>query len=108
MLLWWVSFLDGWLLLDGHDRAAAALAEGAPPPCVELVRVPDEADWRATAEQITEAHEEVLARLARHPASPHTARQRQAMERGYADVISTLPYDAEGTPMYAQERTPDA
>ncbi|WP_306337998.1 hypothetical protein [Streptomyces sp. KL118A] len=99
VLLWWVSFLDGWLLLDGHDRAAAALAEGTPPACVELVRVPDEADWRATAEQITESHRDMMARLAAHPASPHIARQRQALERGYADVISTLPYDADDTPM---------
>ncbi|MEV0254593.1 hypothetical protein AB0H82_10050 [Streptomyces sp. NPDC050732] len=97
VLLWWVSFLDGWLLLDGHDRAAAALAEGTEPACVELVRVPDDTDWRATADQITRAHEERMARLAALPAGPHTARQRQALERGYADAISTLPYEAETT-----------
>ncbi|WP_255950845.1 hypothetical protein [Streptomyces odontomachi] len=100
VLLWWVSFLDGWLLLDGHDRAAAALLEGGPPACVELVRVPDDADWRATAEDITEAHEERMARLAARPAGPHIARQQQALERGYADVLSTLPYDADVTPMF--------
>ncbi len=32
VLLWWVPFLDGWLILDGHDRAVAALAETAPRP----------------------------------------------------------------------------
>ncbi|WP_243081985.1 hypothetical protein [Streptomyces sp. 891-h] len=100
VLLWWVSFLDGWLLLDGHDRAAAALAEGRQPPCVELVRLPDEADWRATAEEITAVHEERLARLAAHPADPYTAHRRRTLERGYGDVISTLPYDADTTPMF--------
>ncbi|WP_055611207.1 hypothetical protein [Streptomyces phaeochromogenes] len=104
VLLWWVSFLDGWLLLDGHDRAAAALAEGMQPACVELVRVPDDADWRATAEKITEAHEERVARLAERPAGPHTARERQVLDRGYADVISTLAYDANATPVFEHPR----
>lgn len=49
VLLWWVTALDGWLLLDGHDRAVAALAEGRTPPCVVLTRVPDEEDWRREA-----------------------------------------------------------
>jgi hypothetical protein len=104
VLLWWVSFLDGWLLLDGHDRAAAALVEGMQPACVELVRVPDDADWQATAEKITEAHEERVAQLAARPAGPHTAHQRQALNRGYADVISTLPYDADATPVFGLPR----
>ncbi|MFH8610529.1 hypothetical protein ACH4D5_23900 [Streptomyces sp. NPDC018029] len=104
VLLWWVSFLDGWLLLDGHDRAVAALAEGTEPACVELARVPDDADWRATADQITQAHEEHMARLAALPADPRTARQRRAMERGYADVLSTLPYDADATPVFEYPR----
>ncbi|MYY83130.1 hypothetical protein GT044_17990 [Streptomyces sp. SID335] len=99
VLLWWVSFLDGWLLLEGHDRAAAALAEGTVPACVELVRLPDDADWRATAAEITRGHEERMARLDAHPATLHHARQRQAMERGYADALSTLPYDAAATPI---------
>ncbi|MEU4169225.1 hypothetical protein AB0F46_20415 [Streptomyces sp. NPDC026665] len=100
VLLWWVSFLDGWLLLGGHDRAAAALAEGMQPACVELVRVADDTVWRATAEGITEAHEEHVARLAERPAGPHTARERQVLDRGYADTISTLAYDATATAMY--------
>ncbi|QKW10904.1 hypothetical protein HUT18_15070 [Streptomyces sp. NA04227] len=100
VLLWWVSFLDGWLLLDGHDRAAAALAEGMQPSCVELARLPDDDRWQATADEVTEAHEEHMARLAARPASPETARQRQALERGYAEAISTLPYEADGTPVF--------
>ncbi|MGW2825912.1 hypothetical protein ACWC24_33635 [Streptomyces sp. NPDC001443] len=104
VLLWWVSFLDGWLLLDGHDRAAAALAEGMQPACVELVRVPDDTDWRATAEKITEAHEEQVTQLARHPASPHTAHERHVLDRGYADVMSHLAYDAKATAVFERLR----
>ncbi|WP_067967055.1 hypothetical protein [Nocardiopsis trehalosi] len=100
VLLWWVSFLDGWLLLDGHDRAAAALAEGAAPDCVELVRVHDDTAWRATAEEITEAHSGRRARLADHPADPHTDRRRDALDRAYADTLATLPYEPATTPVF--------
>ncbi|MEU1146115.1 hypothetical protein ACFYO9_32435 [Streptomyces sp. NPDC005863] len=103
VLLWWVSFLDGWLLLDGHDRAAAALAEGTEPAAVELVRTADDADWRAVAAQITDGHEAHRARLAARPADPHVERQRQALARGYADAISTLPYEADATPVFPAE-----
>lgn len=88
VLLWWVTFLDGWLILDGHDRAVAALAEGRTPPCVVLARVLDEEDWRRTAEVVTEAHERLLERSVRHH-----PRQRAAVERGYADFLSSHPYD---------------
>jgi hypothetical protein len=70
---------------------------------VELVRAPDGAAWWPTAEQITAAHEEQPARLAERPddpTAPHTARARQAMDQGYADVISTLPYEADSTPVF--------
>lgn len=51
VLLWWVSFLDGWVILDGHGRATAALAEGEEPVCVELVQLPHEHEWRREAER---------------------------------------------------------
>ncbi|GGM17498.1 hypothetical protein GCM10010129_72090 [Streptomyces fumigatiscleroticus] len=60
VLLWWVSFLDGWLILDGHDRAVAAPAEGAEPACVVLARVPDEAAWRRDAGRL---HAEAMSWL---------------------------------------------
>ncbi|WP_258054675.1 hypothetical protein [Streptomyces sp. Ru71] len=97
VLLWWVSFLDGWLILDGHDRAVAALAEGAEPVCVELVRAPDEADSRRTLAEVTEAHEQLMARLDARPPHPGHAAQRAALERGYADALGSLPYEPEGT-----------
>lgn len=88
VLLWWVTFLDGWLILDGHDRAVAALAEGAPPVCVELSRVPDDEDWRRTAEDLTEAHAHHTRHLADRP-----THQLATLEGGFGDALASLPYD---------------
>lgn len=85
VLLWWVTALDGWLLLDGHDRAVAALAEGRSPPCVVLARVPDEEDWRREVREATEAH-----RI--RSAAPGTERWRETWARALAEVVSGLPY----------------
>jgi hypothetical protein len=95
VLLWWVTFLDGWLILDGHDRAVAALAEGAQPVCVELRRVPDDEDWHRTVAELTEAHAQDTRRLADRP-----ARQPAALERGFADALVSLPYAAAPTPTW--------
>ncbi|MGW7301002.1 hypothetical protein [Streptomyces sp. NPDC054829] len=80
VLLWWVAFLDGWLLLDGHDRAVAALAEGRTPPCVVLTRVADDEVWRREFTAITEG-------------TPHT----RHMTPAYGDTLAGLPYEPAGT-----------
>jgi hypothetical protein len=57
VLLLWMSGLDRYVVLDGHDRIAAALAEGTLPEVIALchmqesARVPD-ARSRAVAEEI--------------------------------------------------------
>ncbi|MGW4567449.1 hypothetical protein ACWEN3_35370, partial [Streptomyces sp. NPDC004561] len=92
VLLWWVTFLDGWLLLDGHDRAVAALAEGRTPEAVVLTRLPDaDRRWQGAA-QITEAHEHHMERLAARPPGPGVERRRAALERAYGDTLAELPY----------------
>lgn len=91
VLLWWVDHLDGWLILDGHDRAVAALAEGRVPECVVLTRVSDEEAWRREAEEIAERHEQRMAGLG-------TDRQRAVLERAHADTLASLPYEAGSTP----------
>ncbi|MEU0601457.1 hypothetical protein ABZ484_24905 [Streptomyces sp. NPDC006393] len=108
VLLWWVSFLDGWLLLDGHDRAMAALAEGGTPPCVVLARLPDEADWRRQAAQLTAAHEEHTARLAARPPRAGIEHQRATLERGFADVVAGLPYEEADTSTWPLPGGPEA
>ncbi|MGW6733575.1 hypothetical protein [Streptomyces sp. NPDC055013] len=92
VLLWWVTFLDGWVILDGHDRAVAALAEDRTPECVELGRVPDEEQWRRAAEEVTEAHEHRVQGLADHADDPGAEHRRATMERAYGETIASLPY----------------
>jgi len=95
VLLLWVTFLDGWLILDGHDRAVAALAEGTPPECVELRRVPDDEDWHRTAAELTEAHAQHVRDLADRP-----TRRLNTLERGFGDALASLPYDPAPTPTW--------
>ncbi|MEU9117281.1 hypothetical protein AB0D04_37440 [Streptomyces sp. NPDC048483] len=38
VLLWWIGGLDSLVLVDGHDRLAAALAEGGRPAVLRLAR----------------------------------------------------------------------
>jgi hypothetical protein len=41
VVLWWISGLDSYVLLDGHYRLVAALAEDQEPPLLALNRVED-------------------------------------------------------------------
>ncbi|CAK7285132.1 hypothetical protein [Streptomyces misionensis] len=86
VLLWWVTCLDGWLLLDGHDRAVAALAEGMTPPCVVLTGLSDEEDWRREADEVAEAYRLLLER----PAAGDE-RRRQVVLRAYGEHLGSLP-----------------
>ncbi|MEU9859620.1 hypothetical protein AB0D99_02020 [Streptomyces sp. NPDC047971] len=77
VLLWWVSGFDCYLLLDGHARLAAAIAEDVEPPVLVLRRtVPHDERERGEAEAAL-AYEAELARFhalrARHPAVPDGA-----------------------------------
>ncbi|GAA3396258.1 hypothetical protein [Streptomyces roseoviridis] len=62
VLLWWLSPFDGWAVLDGHDRAVAALAEGRDPDTVVLVRVEDESEVARRAADLLGRHEDLRAR----------------------------------------------
>ncbi|WP_458243420.1 hypothetical protein [Streptomyces sp. MAI_2237] len=102
VLLWWVSFLDGWLLLDGHDRAVAALEEGGVPPCVVLTRVEDDERWRRTAAEMTEQWRRETA----EPAPAGAERLRAAREEGHALALASLPYDEARTEVWPFAGTP--
>jgi hypothetical protein len=97
VLLWWVSFLDGWLILDGHDRAVAALAEGGVPVCTQVTRVPDDEHWRSATADMTQAYERHMEGLASCPEGPEKERRREAVQRGYGDTLASLPYEGAGT-----------
>jgi hypothetical protein len=64
VLLWWISGLDSYLVLDGHDRLAAALAERRRPPLLglSLVRREQAAD---EAEAVVVRHTAAVAALER-------------------------------------------
>ncbi|WSX17921.1 hypothetical protein OG496_18995 [Streptomyces sp. NBC_00988] len=93
VLLWRVTPFDGWALLDGHDRAVAALAEGRTPPCLVLYRVPDDETWRRTADELTEGHEQRMELLTAGLADTDVERRRAVLETAYEDTLSSLPYD---------------
>lgn len=65
VLLWWVSGLDCYVVLDGHARLAAAVAEGVEPSVLVLRRTTPH-DERARGE--AEAAEAYEGELARHRA----------------------------------------
>ncbi|MEU6281448.1 hypothetical protein [Streptomyces sp. NPDC047028] len=100
VLLWWVPFLDGWLILDGHDRAVAALAEGGTPPCLVLTRLSDVEAWREEAETMTEGHRHLMERLAARPATSSTDRQRAAVDEAYGNAVADVAYEPSYLPSW--------
>jgi hypothetical protein len=77
LLLWWVSGFDCHLLLDGHARLAAAIAEDVEPPVLVLRRTVPRDERERGEEEAALAYEAELARFralkARHPAVPDGA-----------------------------------
>ncbi|MFG2094050.1 hypothetical protein [Streptomyces sp. NPDC048612] len=64
VLLWWVSGLDCPLILDGHARLAAAIAESAEPALLELHRTVPEDEAHTATHHAVSAYETELTRFA--------------------------------------------
>lgn len=64
VLLWWVSGLDCHLILDGHARLAAAIAESVEPPLLQLHRTAARDDLAARIDDAVGFYESELARFA--------------------------------------------
>ncbi len=64
VLLWWVSGLDCHLILDGHARLAAAIAESVEPPLLQLHRTVPRDDLAARTDEAVGSYENELARFA--------------------------------------------
>lgn len=64
VLLWWISGLDCHLILDGHARLAAAIAESVEPPLLQLHRTVQRDDLAARINEATGFYEGELARFA--------------------------------------------
>ncbi|MGI3198791.1 hypothetical protein ACRJ4W_09550 [Streptomyces sp. GLT-R25] len=101
VLLWWVSGLDCHLILDGHARLAAAIAESVEPPLLQLHRTVSRDDLAARVDEAVGSYEDELARFTelravhgptvpgrrrhrRPPARPPPARPEH---RGTADLV---------------------
>ncbi|MEV2256414.1 hypothetical protein AB0I94_38710 [Streptomyces sp. NPDC050147] len=63
VLLWWVSGLDSHLILDGHARLAAAIAESVEPAVLELRRTVPQDEVETGTERAVAAYESELARF---------------------------------------------
>lgn len=63
VLLWWISGLDGYAVLDGHARLAAAMAEGMDPPMIEAKRLLNAAELEVSTMSTIEDYESDIARL---------------------------------------------
>ncbi|XIE80828.1 hypothetical protein AB6O49_28835 [Streptomyces sp. SBR177] len=67
VLLWWISGLNTPVVLDGHDRLVAALAEGARPQLLLLSRAADAAAVAMRSAWPLREYEERMAALAPGP-----------------------------------------
>ncbi len=65
VLLWWISGLDCHVILDGHARLAAAIAESVEPPLLELHRTVPRDDLAARTDEAVTFYKGELARFAR-------------------------------------------
>ncbi|MFG2328207.1 hypothetical protein ACGFMM_01140 [Streptomyces sp. NPDC048604] len=95
MLLWWLSALDGWAILDGHDRAVAALAEDMEPESVVLTRGEDD-ETRDVVRTATTVHYE--KRLAALP--PDAGSFREALARSHGGAMIAVEYSEAPTPAW--------
>ncbi|MFE6163003.1 hypothetical protein ACFQ7F_29275 [Streptomyces sp. NPDC056486] len=63
VLLWWMSGLDSHLVLDGHARLAAAIAESVEPAVLELRRTAPQDEVDSGTERAVATYESELARF---------------------------------------------
>jgi hypothetical protein len=80
VLLWWISGLDCYVVLDGHDRLVAALAENTEPPLLAISSV--------NAQQVEDDTERALSRYAR--SAEALEREVIAGSSGSADALAAV------------------
>lgn len=92
VLLWLVTGLDGWLVLDGHDRIVAATAEGVPPNALVLHTAATPTVDAAVYAAVQQRHRTVLA-----TAPPSNAGVRKAFEQQLVNLATTLSFEPRRT-----------
>ncbi|MFI8519614.1 hypothetical protein ACIGEZ_17515 [Streptomyces sp. NPDC085481] len=93
VLLWWISGLNSPVVLDGHDRLVAALAEGGRPRVLLLSRAVDSAYVALCAARPVEEYERTTAALDGPLAAVHAA----AASRRLAEVLRAIERTPERT-----------
>ncbi|WP_406505247.1 hypothetical protein [Streptomyces sp. NBC_00212] len=89
VLLWWVSGFNSPVVLDGHDRLTAALAEGGRPELLVLTRaMPDGWAGQAMRRRIEAYEEHVRAQEAR--GGPLASTRISHASRRFAADLTTL------------------
>lgn len=78
VVLWWISGLDGYVLLDGHARLVAARAEGISPPVLLLSAALDRETQQAVLDGMTVGHTVAMAHVDRQVAANHPGARRAA------------------------------
>ncbi|MFD3941842.1 hypothetical protein [Streptomyces sp. NPDC058579] len=86
VFVWWISGLNSPVVLDGHDRLTAALAEGSRPRVLELARAVDEAWIALCAERPVLEYEKKVAALD----GPLAAVRASAESRRLADTLRSI------------------
>ncbi|HEX5540247.1 MAG TPA: hypothetical protein VFX60_01590 [Micromonospora sp.] len=89
ILLWWVSGLDCYLLLDGHDRLAACLVEVVEPPLMTLTAVVDSDEVGRRNAWSVRRHVETVTHIEREisKGTPGAADALVAEQRRFADEL---------------------
>ncbi|MEU8819276.1 hypothetical protein [Actinoplanes sp. NPDC048796] len=91
ILLWWISGLDCYVILDGHDRLVAALAEDTEPPLLALSSVNAEQiarDTETALNNYSASAEAIERQVARH--TPGAAEALAGVNRRLAENLRTI------------------
>ncbi|MFE7367256.1 hypothetical protein [Streptomyces anulatus] len=85
LLLWWFSGLNCHVILDGHARLGAAIAENREPAVLVLSRAPSEEQTRAGTEKALSTYHLTMSLLD----GPHPITDRQGLVRAASHLLAT-------------------
>jgi len=91
VLLWWFSGLNCYVILDGHARLAAAVAENREPAVLALSRAQSEERARAGTDKALSTYHLTMSVLD----GPHLLTDRRAPARAASRLLATQLHDIE-------------
>ncbi|MFI6921807.1 hypothetical protein ACIBIZ_17815 [Nonomuraea spiralis] len=84
-LLWWFSGLNCYVILDGHDRLVAAIAENRKPAVLVLSRAPSEEQTKTGTDRALSTYHLTMSLLA----DPHPVTDHQGSTRAASHLLAT-------------------